>query len=168
MTSRRSIDTRAFRSALGQFATGVTVVTTLRGDGRPQGLTVNAFCAVSLDPPLVLVCIDKRSETHPGFTASGVFGVSVLSEGQQGVSERFASGGGSKLSGIAFLTGENGVPLVPQALAHIECRTHAVHEGGDHRIYVGEVLSLATQAGRPLLYHASRYRRLAPQARGAG
>ena len=148
-----------FRRALGQFATGVTVVTTLDAARRPLGLTVNAFSAVSLDPPLVLVCIDNRSETHGGFEASRVFGVSVLEEGQEAWSQRFAFGDAEKFAS-PLLTGETGVPLVPHALAHIECRVTSTLPGGDHTIYVGEVVRLDVSPGRPLLYHASAYRRL--------
>src|SRR5262245_9702182 len=105
-----SVDAAAFRRALGQFASGVTVVTTLDADGHPLGLTVSSFCSVSLDPPLVLVCIDNRSEAHDGFEASGVFGVSVLAEGQEDWSERFAYGGALKFSEVALETGERLVP----------------------------------------------------------
>jgi 2,4-dienoyl-CoA reductase-like NADH-dependent reductase (Old Yellow Enzyme family)/flavin reductase (DIM6/NTAB) family NADH-FMN oxidoreductase RutF len=149
-----------FRRTLGQFATGVTVVTTRAAEGRPMGLTVNAFCSVSLDPPLVLACIDNRSETHGGFEASGVFGVSVLSEEQESWSRRFASPGHEKFAPADLLTGETGVALVPGALAHIECRVSAKLPGGDHTIYVGEVLRMHVSPGRPLLYHGSAYARL--------
>lgn len=162
-----SIDAKAFRQALAQFATGVTVVATLDPEGQPRGLTVSSFCSVSLDPPLVLVCVDNRSETHAGFEASQVFGVSVLAEEQEDVSRRFATLGSDR-SSFEFTRGASGAPLVPGALAHIECRLRAAHEGGDHRIYVGEVLALDSRPGRPLLYHASGYRRLAPEERPAG
>ena len=155
-----TLDAKAFRLALSQFATGVTVVATLDAAGQPQGLTVSSFCSVSLEPPLVLVCIDNRSETHAGFLASRRFGVSVLAEGQQEVSRRFATLGPEK-NDFSFERGPSGAPLVPGALSRIECRLHSVHEAGDHRIYVGEVVSLATSPGRPLLYHAAGYRRLA-------
>lgn len=154
------IEPSDFRKTLGQFATGVTIVTTRDASGRPMGLTVNAFASVSLEPPLVLVCIDNRSETHDGFEASGVFGASVLSEGQEGWSRRFANPGHEKFSPEDLLTGETGVALVPGALAHIECRVAATLAGGDHTIYVGEVLRLHAFPGRPLLYHGSGYRRL--------
>ena len=152
-----SVDSADFRRALGQFASGVTVVTTLDKDGGPLGLTVSSFCSVSLEPPLVLVCIDDRSETHDGFEASKVFGVSILTEGQEEWSDRFAFGGSEKFTGVDLLRGEQGVPLVPGALAHIECRIEAALPGGDHTIYVGEVLRLSVAPGRPLLYHASGY-----------
>lgn len=152
-----AIDPREFRRALAQFATGVTVVTTRDAAGEPHGLTVNAFCSVSLEPPLVLVCIDNRSDAHAGFRDSGLFAVSILGEEQQSVSDRFAYGGDAKFTGFGLLAGEHGVPLVPGALAHLECRVRADHAGGDHRIYVGEVLRLHVSPGRPLLYHASDY-----------
>jgi flavin reductase (DIM6/NTAB) family NADH-FMN oxidoreductase RutF len=153
-----------FRRTLGQFATGITIVTTRDAEGRPMGLTVNAFASVSLDPPLVLVCIDNRSETHGGFEASGVFGVSVLSEEQESWSRRFASPGHEKFSPKDLLIGETGVALVPGALAHIECRVAARLPGGDHTIYVGEVLRLRVAPGRPLLYHGSVYAKLPPRS----
>jgi flavin reductase (DIM6/NTAB) family NADH-FMN oxidoreductase RutF len=156
------IEPVSFKQAMAQFATGITVVTTRDAAGRPHGLTVNSFCSVSLEPALVLVCIDHRAEAHEAFRESGIFAVSVLSEEQESWSRRFAQGGPSKFEGIAFETGRDGLLLVPGALAHLECRVVAAPEGGDHTIYVGEVLALAARPGRPLLYHGSRYRRMAP------
>jgi flavin reductase (DIM6/NTAB) family NADH-FMN oxidoreductase RutF len=148
-----------FRRALGQFASGVTVVTTRTAAGVSQGLTVSSFCSVSLDPPLVLVCIDKRAETTQNLSESRVFAVSVLAEDQQDVSHRFAFGGAERFNGQPPST-RDGLVLIPGALAHLECRLRAAHDAGDHFIYVGEVHTLAVQPGRPLLYHASAYRRL--------
>src|SRR5262245_21856586 len=125
------LDPAAFRRALGQFATGVTVVTTRDQLGQPLGLTVSAFCSLSLQPPLVLVCIDRRSEANAGFQSSGLFGVSVLAEGQEDWSRRFASGGSAKFIGARLEAGETCVALVPGALAHLECRIAASHPGGD-------------------------------------
>jgi len=155
------VDPADFRRALGQFAAGVTVVTTRDGHGRSLGLTVTAFASVSLEPPLVLVCVDHRSEAHGGFRHAGLFGVSILAEGQEEVSRRFAGGGAAKFKGVDLDKGETGVPLVPGALAHLECRVSGTHVAGDHTIYVGEVLSVAVRPGRPLLYHDRDYRRLA-------
>jgi flavin reductase (DIM6/NTAB) family NADH-FMN oxidoreductase RutF len=155
------VDAAAFRRALGQFATGVNVVTTLAPDGSPLALTVNAFCSVSLAPPLVLVSIDERSETHAGFRGSGVFGVSVLAEGQAEWSRRFAVPGRTKFEGVELLRGgATGVGLVPDALVHLECKVVSSHAAGDHVLYVGEVERLSAWPGRPLLYHGSAYRRL--------
>ena len=154
------IDAAAFRRALSQFATGITVVTTRNAGGQPMGLTVNAFTSVSLDPPLVLVCIDNRSDAHDGFEASRVFGVSVLGEEQEHFSRRFAQPGREKFAARDLHLGETGVALVPGALAHIECRLTSSQRAGDHTIYVGEVVRLESRPGRPLVYHASGYRKL--------
>jgi flavin reductase (DIM6/NTAB) family NADH-FMN oxidoreductase RutF len=156
-----SVDAHSFRRALGQFATGVTVVTTRDAAGSVLGLTVSAFCSVSLHPPLVLVCIDHRSDTNTGMRESGLFAVSVLSEGQEDVSRRFASRERDKLAGFAFVEGRQGLPLVPAALAHVQCRVRSFHDEGDHTVWVGEVLALTARPGRPLVYHAGGYRSLA-------
>jgi 3-hydroxy-9,10-secoandrosta-1,3,5(10)-triene-9,17-dione monooxygenase reductase component len=161
-----SIDPALFRRAMGQFATGVTVVTTRDSEGRDLGLTVNAFASVSLEPPLAVVSVDNRSEAHAGFAASGFFGVSVLSETQEDWSRGFAVAGPDKWNGRGVVRGETGVVLVPGALAHIECRVAASYPGGDHTLYLGEVLRLSVSPGRPLLYHSSRYGRLGPRERG--
>lgn len=149
-----------FRRALAQFGSGVTAVTTRDGSGRALGLTVTAFSSVSLDPPLVLVCVDEHSETHVGFRESGTFGVSILAEEQENVSRRFAWGGAAKFEDTELVAGSTGVPLVAGALAHLECRVVGAHRAGDHTIYVGEIVSLATRPGRPLVYSQGRYRRL--------
>lgn len=154
------IDPSDFRRALAQFASGVTAVTTRDESGRPLGLTVTAFSSVSLDPPLVLVCVDERSETHAGFRDSGLFGVSVLAEDQEDVSRQFAWSGPAKFETTELVAGSMGVPLVAGALAHLECRVVAAHTAGDHTIYVGEIVAMSTRAGRPLVYNQGRYRRL--------
>ena len=155
-----SVDPDEFRRALCQFAAGVTVVTTRDGRGRSLGLTVTAFCSVSLEPPLVLVCVDHRSEAHVGFRHAGLFGVSILAEGQEQLSRRFAAGGPAKFAGLELAKGDSGVPLIPGALAHLECRVSATHQAGDHTIYVGEVIGVHVRPGRPLLYHDRGYRQL--------
>lgn len=161
-----AVDPTRFRAAMAQFATGVTVVTTRDAEGHRFGLTVNAFASVSLDPPLVLVCIDNRSDAHKGFQTSGVFGISVLAEGQEDWSRRFATPGADKWNDCALDTGSAGVALVPGAIAHVECRVVAAHPAGDHTIYVGAIESLATAPGRPLLYHGRAYGRV--EGRGKG
>jgi flavin reductase (DIM6/NTAB) family NADH-FMN oxidoreductase RutF len=152
-----AVDAASFRRALGQFASGVTVVTTRDAAGHPLGLTVSSFCSVSLHPPLVLVCIDHRSDANTGMRESGLFAVNVLAEGQEDVSRRFATPGREKTKGFAFAEGHQGLPLVPAALAHVECRVRSFHDEGDHAVWVGEVLHVAAHPGRPLLYHAGAY-----------
>jgi 3-hydroxy-9,10-secoandrosta-1,3,5(10)-triene-9,17-dione monooxygenase reductase component len=161
-----SVDATSFRRTLGQFASGVTVVTTRDAAGHPLGLTVSAFCSVSLHPPLVLVCIDHRSETNTAMRESGLFAVSVLADGQEEVSRRFAAPGRAKTEGFAFEEGRLGLPLVPGAVAHVECRVRSFHDEGDHAVWVGEIRALASAPGPPLLYHAGAYRRLEEGRRG--
>jgi len=152
-----AIDSGEFRRAMSQFASGVTVVTTMDESGSTLGLTVSSFCSVSLDPPLILVCVDRRSEVHAGFQASGLFGVSVLAEDQEPVSRLFATAGSQKFLEAPLATNAQGLAFVPGALAHIECRVASAYPGGDHVIYIGEVLGLAVWPGRPLLYHRRAY-----------
>jgi flavin reductase ActVB len=154
------IDTHEFKRSLGQFASGVTVVTTMDAAGQPQGLTASSFCSVSLDPPLVLVCVDNRLGARRAIEESGLFAVSVLAETQESVSRRFAGGGADKFTSTDLVPGTGGLPLVSGALCHIECRLAAAHAAGDHTIFVGEVLRLTAAPGRPLLYHESGYHRL--------
>jgi 3-hydroxy-9,10-secoandrosta-1,3,5(10)-triene-9,17-dione monooxygenase reductase component len=154
------VDDDSFRRALSQFATGVTVVLTRDAAGAPAGLTVNAFSSVSLDPPLVLVCVDVRSDAHDPLAQSGTFGVSVLSETQEDVSRRFAWRGPEKFEGFVLEHGKTGALLVPGAVAHLECAVVGAHRGGDHTIYVGEVRVIRVAGGRPLVYHGGGYRRL--------
>src|SRR5215207_5041096 len=111
------IDPEHFRQGLGQFPSGVTVVTTLDGQGRPQGLTVSSFASVSLLPPLVLVCVDDKAEAQAAIRESGRYAVSILAEGQADISRRFAFGGDLKFE-VPFLVGPFGLPLVPGAVAH--------------------------------------------------
>jgi len=160
------IEPADFRLALGQFASGVTAVTTRDGRGQPLGLTVTAFSSVSLDPPLVLVCVDDGSEAHAGFRELGTFGVSVLAEGQEEVARRFAWSGAAKFDEVELVSGATGVPLVPGALAHLECRVVAAHPAGDHTVYVGEIVALSVRPGRPLVYQHGLYRRLDLEAEG--
>ncbi len=155
------ISAASFRRALGRFASGVTVVTTRDSAGQVLGLTVSSFCSVSLRPPLVLVCIDQRADTNGGLRESGWFAVSVLGEHQADVSRRFAERGRRKLEGFAFTEGRHGLPLVPGALAQLQCRIRSVHDEGDHSVWVGEVMASAVHRGLPLLYYRGDYPRLA-------
>ena len=149
-----------FRRVLSQFATGVTILTTTDGDGRPTGLTASAFCSVSLDPPLVLVCVDHKSQSYPALRDSQRFAVNVLTTEQEAASRRFASTRLDKFDAVAFTLGELGVPLIDGALAQLECVTVSAYVEGDHTIFVGRVERARVGAGEPLLYFRGRYERL--------
>ena len=141
-----------FRQALGHFATGVAIVTTIADEG-PVGLTVNSFNSVSLDPPLVLWSLSKSSSSVQAFSESGYFAVHILASDQREVSRIFAQRGADKYAGIPLETGINGTPLLPGCSARFECKTHAQYEGGDHLILVGEVVKYETSEKPPLLFH---------------
>jgi flavin reductase (DIM6/NTAB) family NADH-FMN oxidoreductase RutF len=154
------IDRSQLRHVMGHFATGVTVITTRDIDGKPNGFTANAVCSVSLTPPLLLVCVDKRAESHPALERSRLFAVNVLSLGHEEMSRRFAVSGGDKFVDVPHRSGVTGAPILDGVLAAVECRVVAVHEGGDHTIYVGEVANLESAEGDPLLFFRGQYRRL--------
>ena len=150
---------REFRDALGQFATGVCVVTA-EVDNTLLGSTVSSFNAVSLAPPLVLFSLARSALTLPLWLQAKHFGVTVLAEGQSDMSNRFARGGPEKWSGLTPLRGTSGVPQLRDGLVTFECETYAFYEGGDHEIMVGRVLSFARTETMPLLFHGGRYCRL--------
>ncbi len=166
------VSSETFRRVLGHFAAGVTVVTTTDSEGRPYGLTATAFTSVSLEPRLVLVCVDRKSETHPHFATSKVFAVNFLAEGQEEQSRRFAVSGGDKFAGVVYRKGVTGAPLLTGTLAYVECRLQNIVEAGDHTIFIGEVVDAAcagddggaAAASRPLLYYRGRYHRLVDEA----
>lgn len=149
-----------FRRALGHFATGVTVVTTRESDGSFVGLTASAVASVSLEPPLVLVCVDHKAQCYPAFQDSGRFAISILGADQQDVSTRFASREPDKFDGISYTLGRLGLPLMDGAVAQLECTTVHAYPGGDHTIFVGRVEDATVAGGDPLLYFRGRYRRL--------
>ena len=154
------MDLQELRRVMGHFATGVTVITTMDSSGSPFGLTANAFTSLSLDPPLVLVCIDKGVQCYPYFEESGLFAVNLLSENQEELSRRFATKGIEKFSGIQWRRGKQGVALLDGAIGHIECRIANRYDGGDHTIYVGEVVHTSASGGRPLIFFKGKYSRL--------
>ena len=156
-----TVDDISFRLALSQFATGVTVILVRDAGGALAGLTVSSFASVSLRPPLVLFCVDLRSDAHDAFAPGRGCGVSVLGEDQDDVSRRFAARGAARYEGFATQDGATGVPLVPGAVAHIECVVVDAHRAGDHTVFVAEVRALRAAPGRPLLYHRGAYRRIA-------
>jgi flavin reductase (DIM6/NTAB) family NADH-FMN oxidoreductase RutF len=148
-----------FRAALGRFASGVTVVTTKDAKGKLHGITVSAFCSVSLQPPMVLICIEKTAGSHYAFEESNVFIVNVLREGEAEMSELFASIKDDKFENIEFDTGIDGVPILKDTLARLECRVTFSYHGGDHSIFVGEVENVTVDEGQPLLYFRGQYGR---------
>lgn len=150
-----------FRRACGRFATGITIASVLDASGSPHGLTVNSFTSVSLDPPLILICLGHAVACIDAFRESRHFGLNVLSERQQELSDRFARKGQDRFDGLEWYRGESGVPLLPDVLATIECRVQQRITSGDHDIFVGEMLRMRTGEGEPLIYFAGRYRRLA-------
>lgn len=152
-----AIDTKVLRGALGSFATGVTIVTTRDPTGGDVGLTANSFNSVSLDPPMVLWSLAKTSFSLPAFLASRYFAVHVLAADQEPLSNLFAKRGAEKFAGIALERGEGDVPLLPGCAARFVCRTAFQYEGGDHIIFVGEILSLAHSDRAPLVFHGGRY-----------
>lgn len=153
-----ALDQRDFRTALGHFATGVTIITACSSNGSLLGVTANSFNSVSLDPPLVLFSLERRTYSLPAFEAAGAFAVNVLAESQIGLSQNFARPHGDKWGGIAFERWTTGSPILSDCLAAFDCRTHAVHDGGDHRIFIGEVLRFeAKSEGNPLIYFRGSY-----------
>ena len=154
------IEKNELRRVMGHFATGVTVITTLRASGEIHGLTANAFTSLSLEPPLVIVCVDKKAESYPCFDESRIFTVNILSAEQEGVSRRFAVSGGEKFQGISYRTGANGAPILDNTLGYIECKVTASHDGGDHTIYIGEVEQAEVHEAKPLLFFRGGYREI--------
>lgn len=157
---------RAFRAALGSFATGVTIATTLDGAGAPVGVTASSFNSVSLDPPLVLWSLAKDSFSRPAFAKSGHFAVHVLAASQEALSNRFARSGEDKFAGVEWSEGRLGSPVLAHYAALFECRTRHQYEGGDHIIMVGEVVDFEARDEAPLLFHGGRYAEHRPRPEG--
>ena len=154
------IDSQELRRILGHFVTGVTVITTKDTNGAPFGLTANAFTSLSLNPPLVLICVDKGAQCYSCFVESNIFVINFLHEDQQEISRRFATKGVDKFAGLNWHQGAHGVAVLDGAIGHLECKIVQSHEGGDHTIVVGEVLHGAASHDRPLLFFQGKYHRL--------
>ncbi|MDB5730685.1 MAG: flavin reductase-like, FMN-binding protein [Variovorax sp.] len=150
-------DPKDFRRALGMFATGVTIVTTRTADGSPVGITANSFNSVSLEPPMVLWSLANNARSLPVFSGSKHWNVHILSNEQEALSNRFARAGEDKFAGLALDASAHGVPLIPECSARFQCRTAFQYEGGDHTIFVGEVLQYDSCALPPLLYVTGGY-----------
>jgi flavin reductase (DIM6/NTAB) family NADH-FMN oxidoreductase RutF len=156
------VESDRFRRVLGSWATGVTIVTSRHGEDV-HGMTVSAFTSVSLDPPLVLVCADKSSNTHEFIQRSGVFSVNILREEQEELSNRFASTKHEdvRFEGMECVDGATGCPHIPGAFATLDCRVTEAVEAGDHRVYVASVEAAEASDADPLLYYRGAYRKLA-------
>jgi flavin reductase (DIM6/NTAB) family NADH-FMN oxidoreductase RutF len=155
-----TVSSDEFRSVLGRFPSGVTVVTTKAVDGSDSGMTVSAFSSVSLEPPLVLICIEKTASAYQALTSSMGFVVNILSAGQEQIARRFAVVDIDRFEGVGYSRSQNGFAVLDDALGLIECRTVARHDAGDHTIIVGEVEAARASAGTPLLYYRGGYAQL--------
>jgi len=155
-----SITDAEFKAALSLFASGVTVVTTRDRDEKLHGLTVSAFCSLSLDPPLILICIDKSTGSHYAFEEGEGFVVNILKEDQEHISNRFASQVADKFRDIEYFTNGRDMPILKGALVNLECRLKSALDGGDHTIFIGEIEKLHIFEGKPLVYCDGSYRKL--------
>src|SRR6266700_1741365 len=161
-----ALDQETFRQAMGCFATGVTVIT-VDYEGEVQGMTANAFTSVSLDPLLVLVCVDHQARTHSHLQTRKRFGINVLSEQQRAVSEHYARpdrdpSRAEREAGAKFDRTAHGTPVLHGALAYLECRLQSAQDAGDHTIFIAEVEDVVVRTGKPLLYFQSGYRAIGP------
>jgi flavin reductase (DIM6/NTAB) family NADH-FMN oxidoreductase RutF len=159
--SGEGVPPQLFRDLLGRFTTGVTVLTARAADGRPFGMTANAVASVSLDPPLVLVCVDRTRDIHDVLRAAPAFALSVLGEDQEALSRRFAEDSDDRFAGVPMVEGPRGLPLVADAVAHIVCTTRNAVAAGDHTIFIGLVTGGTAFDRSPLAYFRARYGRFA-------
>lgn len=155
---------RKFRDTLGQFATGVTIMTTVAPSGEHLGITVSSFNSLSLDPPLILWSIADTSASHGYFRVGDPFAVNVLAEDQESLATSFAKTGGDKYQGVKMLTGLDSVPLIGGCVVYFECHVNARYSGGDHDIIVGRVRRIFNVGRAPLLFHGGALRALGEQA----
>ena len=160
-------DPISFRSALGSFATGVTIVTARDPDGRPVGLTANSFNSVSLDPPMVLWSLSLHSSSLPVFRDAASWAVHVLAADQKALSDRFATPGVDKFAGLDLSDGPEGAPLIEGCAARFGCCGQFEYEGGDHAIFLGEVIDFSRREADPLIYHGGQYGRIMREQSGA-
>lgn len=155
-----TVDQDSFRSVLGRFATGVTVVTTVDASGRDMGMTVSAFASVSLNPPLVLICIDHTASIYDVLSKASHFIVNILSEGQEALARRFAESGQNRFDEIGYDRGQTGGAILDEVLGYIECEVVTRHQAGDHDVLTGVVEVAVAKEGKPLLYYRGGYAQL--------
>ena len=155
-----SFDSKQQRRIMGMFATGVTVASTLV-DGETWGMTANAVTSLSLNPPLVLLAIDRNSQSHEKFQQGGCFALNILAAEQEEISNRFASSGPKDFSGLQYSTAETGAPILAGSLGWVDCRLAETLSGGDHDIFIGQIVAGDAAEGTPLLFYSGKYARLA-------
>ena len=155
-----SVTSAEFRSACGRFATGVTIATVLDSNREPQGLTVSSFTSVSLEPPLISICLGHAVTLIEAFRGSNFFGINILAEDQQALSERFARKGLDRFAGVGWTLGDHDVPLLHGTLASIECEVEQRIPLGDHDLFVGRMIAASAREGAPLLHFSGAYRKL--------
>jgi flavin reductase (DIM6/NTAB) family NADH-FMN oxidoreductase RutF len=165
-----SLSPAEFRKAMGCFATGVTIIT-LDLEGEVHGMTANAFASVSLEPPLLLVCVDQSARTHAHMHAKKRFGINILAERQRVISEYYARpvhihGSAEEEAGARFDRTAHGTPVLQGALAYLECQLQSAREAGDHTIFIAEVEEVVVRDGEPLLFFRSRYRKIGEEVAG--
>ncbi|MEO9515184.1 MAG: flavin reductase family protein [Paracoccaceae bacterium] len=158
----QGIDPRELRNVLGCFATGVCVVTTVGDEGRPVGMTINSFSSVSLDPPLILWSIGLNTPSRSAFQSHGSFAIHIMSDTAKDTSLKFARPSDEKFNGIDWKQGLNGVPVLNDALAVLECKVENQIISGDHEIFIGRVLRIDQSEGEPLLFHKGGFASLGP------
>lgn len=152
-----TIDSATFRAVLGRFASGVTVVTARDEHGTDHGMTVSAFCSLSLEPPMVLMCVEQRTDMHPILERARHCAVNILEEGQESLSRRFAERMTDRFNGIGYTRRITGAALLDEALAHVECELVERYPGGDHTIFIARVLAASAGSDRPLIYYRGGY-----------
>lgn len=160
-----SADTRAFRQLMGQFATGVAVISLVPPGGGVSAMTINSLVSISLDPMLVSWSLQNSASLYDAYAGAEAFAFSILAESQQTLARRYAARGDSALDPADFEPGPSGLPVIRGALAHIACRRFAVHPAGDHTLILGAVTGIAqadTGSGRPLLFFGGRFGEMAP------
>ena len=154
----QDFDSRDFKTAMGRFLTGVTIVSCLDHNGQPCGLTVNSFASVSLDPPLVLWSLIKGSSLHTAFTQADSYAIAILGENQKDICYRFASDVEDRFETISWQSGVTGLPIINDCLSVLECKSYAQYDGGDHIIFVGEVTAIHNHSDqlKPLSYFSGK------------
>jgi flavin reductase (DIM6/NTAB) family NADH-FMN oxidoreductase RutF len=155
-----AIDPATFRSVLGRFASGVSVVTIRDANGGDHGMTVSAFCSLSLEPPRVLICVERGASLHDVLAIDARFAVNILASHQEEIARRFAEEHDNRFDGVGFTRGASGTPVIDDCLAVIDCVVAARYPGGDHTVVVGSVIGSTTREGRPLLYYRGGYAQL--------